>query len=47
MPRPSKKPAKAEQTEQVFREFAWNVAGAITTGKAGTSSPPRKPAPGR
>lgn len=47
MPRPSRKPAKADRTAEVFREFAWNVAGAMAAGKAGSASPPRKPAPTR
>ena len=37
---------KREDVQQTFRQFAWNLAGAIATTKA-TGKPPPKPAGSR
>ncbi len=42
-----KKPPRQAPSDDVFREFAWNVAGAVHGNKTNASGPPRKPAPAR
>ncbi len=48
MRKTGKKPPLQAPSDDVFREFAWNVAGAVHAAKAeGVARPARKPAASR